>query len=405
MCTLKPLEHRLRNTHAVAFIGTVDADTLLAGPGTKRYIIDQGHYGRGNRRTIYGQSARLERAERAATPALRDAVATDSFVVLVPWDYSASCEPVPWTQSARWLAPGTRGVFVGELRDRNQWVDNRPTFDVTPAAAVYPPPWSNYRGERWATVGTLSADEFLSLYEVLPDGRSLQATPDSAVAPLLRWATAFPELAAKEPAAHLLRRLRRDVVEARYENQVSPLAGTYRVVYRTAAGDSSLFFARTELHPNSVIRSKDPQAADLGDVSGPPIVGHYLLALVAKTISELPRRRVGSGELEGYFALVDRAVETNADTSIFLGSIDLESEAALLAPDSLGRRRLEEAGRQKAAVRTAMFRRNKPGTPGRFVMTRGGDARFEMLIQKDGLSVLTVQAERISREHLEVRRP
>jgi hypothetical protein len=404
MCSLVPLDIRLRSPDRVAFIGTVDADTVLAGAGAQRYTTEQGHYGPGTRHPIFGQTARVDRPERAASQALREAIATNPSVVLVPWDFSASCEPVPWTRSARWLAPGTRGVFVGTLRERAHWVGDRPTLDVTPEVAVYPSPWP-IRRPRQLDGPVLSADEFLALYEVLPDGRSLRATPDSAVAPLLRWAQAFPELAAKQPAAYLLAYLRNEVVEQRYTKRPSPLAGTYRVVFRTAAGDSSAFFARTELRPSSVISSDNPTSAVSGGEGRRRIIGHYLLAIVARTLSDLPTRRVGSGQLEGYFALVDSSTERTADAAIFLGSIDLEREAARLASDPTVRSRLEDAGRQKSAFQTDLFKRKQPLTPGRFVITPVGDVHFEMVIEREGVPILTVRAERISREHLQVRNP
>jgi hypothetical protein len=405
MCSLAPLDMRLRMPDAVAFIGTVDADTVLAGSGPTRYVVEEGHYGRGVPRTIYGQVARVERPERTAPQTLRGAIATDSSVVLVPWDYSASCQPVPWTRSARWLAPGTTALFVGKLRDSAHWAGDRPTFDVTPEVAVYPSPWPNRRRGRGPNAPALSAHEFLALYEVLPDGPSLRATPDSAVAPLLRWAQAFPELAAKQPAAYLLRYLRDAVVQQRYESRASPLAGTYHVVFQTAAGDSLGFYARTELHPTSVIRSRDPTPEDTAGGRGPRIIGHYLLALAARTVDELPTRRVGSGDFEGYFALVDSAAGRTADSTAFFGRNDLERVAAQLASDSITRSRLSDAGRQKRALQTERFRQKQPLTPGRFVMTSVGGARFEMVIERESVPILTVRAERISREHLQVRSP
>jgi hypothetical protein len=404
ICTLVPLDIRLRSPDMVAFIGTVDADTVLAGAGAQRYTTEQGHYGSGTRRLIFGQTARVDRPERAAPQALREAIATNRAVVLVPWDFSASCEPVPWTRSARWLAPGKRGVFVGTLRDRAHWVGARPTFDVTPEVAVYPSPWP-IPGARRPDGPVLSADEFLSLYEVLPDGESLEATPVSAVAPLLRWAQAFPKLAAKQPAAYVLAYLRDEVVEQQYMKRPSPLAGTYRVVFRTAAGDSSAFFARTELRPSSVISSDDPTPAVSGGERRPRIIGHYLLAVAARTLSELPTRRVGSGQFEGYFALVDSSTERTAHGATFLGSIDLEREAAGLVSDSVARSHLEDAGRQKSAFQTELFRRKQPLAPGRFVIAPVGDVHFEMVIKREGVPILTVRAARISGEHLQVRNP
>lgn len=270
---------------------------------------------------------------------------------------------------------------------------------------MYPSPFP-IPGARRPDGPVLSADEFLALYEELPDGRSLEISPDSAVAPLFTWARAFPKLAARQPAAYLLAYLRDEVVEQRYINRPSPLAGSYRVVYQTAPGDSSVFFARTELRPTSVIESNDPTPRDPEGEGRRRIIGQYLYALVARTPRELPTVRSGaSGERAGYFALLDSAVEKTAAGILFSGSIDLEQEAARLAADSVSRNRLEDAGRQKEALQTELFRTNQPPTPGRFVMTPGGRVHFEMVIKRKGVPVLTVRAERISGEHLEVRNP
>ena len=405
MCSLFPLEMRLRNSDAVAFVGTAGADTMLAGPGAEQPVVEEGHYGRGRPRAIYGQRVRIQRLERDAPSALRAATVTDSSAVIVPWDYSASCRRVAWSRSARWLTPGTRGAFVAELRERPHWVGGRPTFDVTPEAAVYPSPWPHDARSPMIDAPLLSADEFLSLYEVLPDGDSLRVTPDSAAAPLLRWAQMFPQIAAKQPAAYLLDYVREEVIEARYEKRTSLLAGTYRVVFRTVAGDSSAFFARTEPHASSVIRAEGSRGNSFDPRSGRRIIGHYLLALVARTTDEFPPRRTGANVPEGYLAIVDSAIAQTDSGAVFAGSIDLENVAAFLAPDSLARRRLTEAGRHKTALQTRLFNSGQPLTPGRFLISGSGRARFEMAIEHDGVPALTVRAERISREHLQPQEP
>jgi hypothetical protein len=294
-------------------------------------------------------------------------------------------------------------VFIAALRDRAHWVGDRPTFDVTPEGAVYPSPWPS----RWRQVdgSALSADEFLSLYEVVPDARTFEATPDSAAAPLLRWAQEFPDRAAKEPAAYLIRYVRRRVVEKRYESRESPLAGTYRVIFRTAPHDSLVLFARTERHPTSVIRPRPLGAPVDPRAELPPIVGHYLLTEVARTIGELPSRRPGFPTRQGYFAMIDSALAHTDSGAVFAGSVDLERTAASLAPDSLARMRLEEGGRHKWETQRQRFRAGQTGTPGQFVIAPDGRVTFNMVIHRDSTPVLTVQAERVSREHLQPWRP
>jgi hypothetical protein len=405
MCSLFPLEMRLRNPHAVAFVGAADGDTILAGPGAEQPVVEEGHYGRGGSQSIYGQRVRIERLERGAPSALTEATVTNRSAVIVPWDYSASCRRVAWSRSARWLPPSTRGAFVAELRERRHWVGGRPTFDVTPEAAVYPSPWPHRARSPLIDAPMLSADEFLSLYEVLPDWDSLRVTPESAAAPLLRWAQMFPQIAAKQPAAYLLDFVREEVIEALYESRPSPLAGTYRVVFRTPAGDSSVFFARTEPQASSVIREEGSRGKRSDPRSGRRIIGHYLLALVARMTDEFPPRRTGANVPEGFLAIVDSAIAQTDSGAVFAGSVDLEHVAASLVSDPLARRRLTEAARHKAALQTHLFNSGRPLTPGRFLISGSGDARFEMVIDHDGVPALTVRAERISREHLQPQEP
>jgi hypothetical protein len=247
----------------------------------------------------------------------------------------------------------------------------------------------------------LSADEYLALYDVLPDFRSFDARPDSAAAPLLRWAQRFPDLAAKQPAAYLIQYVRRRAAEKAYGSAESPLAGTYRIVLRTNPEDSLVLFARTERHPTSVIRPRAPGAPADRRAKPPPIAGHYLLTELGRTMGELPVRRPAMPARQGYFALIDTPVAHTDSGTVFAGSIDVERAAALLAPDSLARRRIEEASRHKNAVQGQAFRAGQTGTPGQFVMMLDGSVRFHMVIHRDSTPVLTVQAERVSREHLQ----
>jgi hypothetical protein len=405
MCSLSHLPRRSRSANVVAFIGRADGDTVLAGAGSIRYATEGGHYGPGRARPIYGQIIRVDRVDRAAPAALRQAFERGHrSVVLVPWDYAADCERVPWNRSARWLPAGTVGMFNGALRDRAHWVDGRPTLDVTPEVAVYPPaPAMHSRLEHHGRGQLLSAEELFALYELLPDDDRVHAAPDSAIAPVLRWAGANPDLARRPPARDMIRTLLLRTDELRYGRQPSPLVGTWRVVYRAGDGDSVAFFARTELHPTSTRRARGGQDPDTGIGVLRPVIGHALLVQAAPTIATLPVRR-GASEpefaMQGYFQMLDSPLVATADSTVFAGWIDLDDKAARLARDTTTRRALEAAGRYKSALRRMAFQRNEPTNFGRFVITPDGQAVFEMTLERDGAVVLTVRAERVSPVHL-----
>jgi hypothetical protein len=397
LCTLVgPLE-RLRHGDKAVFVGTATGDTVLAGAGSVQYVIARGHSGSGADRPIYGQVVRVDRLERATPASLRDAIAAaGGSVVLVPWDYDASCTEVPWAPSVRWMRPGASGVLFARLRNRAHWVDKRPTFDVTPDVALYEP--AVYaRADSWDAV--LSSEELLSLYERLPDYVAMAASPDSAVAPVVRWEQENPELAGKPLAREIIDYVLFEAAEQRYKTRPSPFTGTYRVVYRIASGDSVAFFARTERHPDFINWSSSVAAADSGPYRGRQVVGHGLTAQAAATVGELPTRAAAYGRgksLQGGIEVLDAPLASSADSAVFKGEIELDWAAELLAPDTTTRLAIAAATKQQRDAGYEEFERSGTGYLGRFVVTSAGRLYFYMLLKRGSVSVLTIQAERIS---------
>jgi hypothetical protein len=385
---------RLRDPGSVAFVGTATDDTVHAGPGSVQYGTEGGHFGPGTPRSIYGQGVRVDRAEQAAPPAFRDAIAAGNrSVVLVPWDYGPDCGRVPWNRSARWLPFGTKGAFVARLRDRGHWAGDRPTFDVIPEITLYPPTFAHQRRPRHQEA-EVSPEEFLTLYELLPDRETLYAEPEGATAPLTRWAQANPDRAAKLPVVPLLSFMRWEARIHQYRNKPSPIAGTYRVVYRAASGDSSVFYARTERHPTSLHISHRVTRADTAALDDRRPIGHSLLVEVAPSLSELPRQRRSATNpltIQGYFEVIDSVATTSSGTVILPGSIDLHAQAIRLATDR--------------AARTALQASGQPATGGRFTVNADGQVRFQLVVERDGSPILTVRADRISTQPLLVLRP
>ena len=190
---------------AVRFIGTATGDTLLAGPGD---VLKPDVGGR-----IHGQVFRVERADSVLTSALGGAVDPGrTEVVLVPWNYDASCQRFPWISSARWAPLGLRGLYRGQLRQRAHWVGNRPTFDVTDGLPYPPRPTVQAEASTSASRDTgmyrpitLTADEMLGLYEALPLRECVGLAADARVAlePFHRWLREQPELARSFPVMYI----------------------------------------------------------------------------------------------------------------------------------------------------------------------------------------------------------
>ena len=115
------------------FLARALPDTVLAGPGTVNYSLGTGHFGAAGNPEIYGQRFAVERYG-SFVPALNG----HPQVVVVPWDYGASCETLPWTRSARWAGDDELRFIKAVLREPAHWVDGVPTLDAfTPQCHYY----------------------------------------------------------------------------------------------------------------------------------------------------------------------------------------------------------------------------------------------------------------------------
>ena len=278
-CSLAPWIESSERLGAVEFIGRAAADTLEAGPGAMKARAGEGHFGFSRRRRIHGQVVHVSRLASFASPALRAAIqSAGGRVVLVPWDYGPDCGELTWGRSARWMQPGTEGLFAAGARDRAHWVAGIPTFDVRPG------PWTPYTGildpgllgraarSPAAAEPALTAAQLLDLRERLPAFGETERRLDAALGPLEAWARANPALARREPAAGILSRARRDVATAHFMRRPVPYAGTYRVTLRLLdRGDSAVFFARTFDRPTARIAPDEPESGDAA--TGMEVVG------------------------------------------------------------------------------------------------------------------------------------
>jgi len=130
----------------------------------------------------------------------------------VPWGDSPSCEPIGSNDPSPTWEPTKRGIFVGDLRPSDAWVQGTPTVDIHPAF-LQPYPHAlfferGWMGTRLPGPGDLSIDQYWSLYEALPDSAALDRDKTSALLPLRRWAREHPSWAKRYPAPEILDRVR-----------------------------------------------------------------------------------------------------------------------------------------------------------------------------------------------------
>jgi hypothetical protein len=192
------------------FIGTALADTVYAGPGEVVPSADQGHWGKGAAREVYGQLVRIDLMKADTVAELLSALdAASRVVVVVPWDYDPSCRPTYWNRSARWVESELEGFYNVQLRPRSLWVDERPTFDAFmadlqpyPHAPLYQ---AGYNGTNALQERpSLNAREYFSLYSALPSEAEIAVGSSQALRRLNAWKSANPQLVTRYPADEIL---------------------------------------------------------------------------------------------------------------------------------------------------------------------------------------------------------
>ncbi|HEX2081630.1 MAG TPA: hypothetical protein VHG08_28260 [Longimicrobium sp.] len=183
----------------VHLIATATADTALAGDGGREYDRSPGAADR----AVFGQVMRVERLGGPGADSIGEGA---DRVVLVPWGYSAECRMERWGQSARWVQPGERGLFLAFLRPRAAWVDGLPTLDVfEPYQLPFPQRVREGLADVGEADGLLTVEQAFEVIELLPRFSAYRENRPAALRPLLQWSRAHPELARRYPASEILR--------------------------------------------------------------------------------------------------------------------------------------------------------------------------------------------------------
>ncbi len=279
-CSLTPGFHPRLENGGTVMLAIPTADTLRAGAGTLRLGEGGGHSGPGRREVIYGQRFQVFRSTLERYGLIDDTI----HAVLVPWDYDAGCEPVPWSRSAHWLSSTDTLLVSATRRDTAHWAGGIPTYDVT---AV---PQSVYDGRHqpnqytWVKVDTTvplnTPQELLEMLTRLPRSADLLTGDERVLDAIHAWALTHPEIAERNPSSEMIANARRRVRVAQLMSQTVPFTGTWELKIRTRSGREVTHWLRT---------MERPTGASGYEPEGPS--GFGLAFNLASTEDELPAVR------------------------------------------------------------------------------------------------------------------
>lgn len=163
--------------------GTFEDEVVRATPGVVNSSGLGGHMTRPPPDgSIFGQRLRVASAGGWGADELDRLPSRDpQSVIVVIWDFDASCAPTAYGGPLPMGIPGEDALVVGRLRDPEQWVGGTPTIDTFWGGAMLYPITALVQGREnaewaaqqwppipWEDEGELSAQEALELMETLP---------------------------------------------------------------------------------------------------------------------------------------------------------------------------------------------------------------------------------------------
>lgn len=400
-CTLIGYSGRLAS-EAIFFLGTTLPDTVLAGPGSVDFRLAVGHFGPAQDRAIYGQFVQVERFGGPGNTLRAEA---DSIVVVVPWDYDATCRPTPWARSVQFAGVRKRGFFRPRLRAVDDWVDGIPTFDAfAPQFEAFP---NALDGDLRRTMrrgrGILSADELFDLHTLVPSYEQLAESHWAAAEPLMAWARANPDRVEAYPADRIVRDLAGGADQARARLLGVPIAGTYQLQVTLPSGSSHSFFMRTALRPSGSWRPSSPgRQSPVQPAWMPRATGYQLLFWHARAREALPTDSANATrELRGEWPL---SIAENPDV---FGD-RLEWKAHLEVPQLT--KSITDSPELDALVEAwsrSFYDRWGAGEieldAARFVQTESGDVTFELSVAVSPEATIEIFGRRLSTETIATR--
>lgn len=277
-----------RRPGVLRFMVAFRADTALAGAGAVKPRNEMGHFGRGDRREIYGQLATVTDLPASSARILPPGTET---VVLVPWDYAADCSTVPWGRSARWRAPGREGLMSAALRAREHWANGIPTFDIWfPQLQPYDPAAASQAGTDSLAATAMPARQLMHLLDSLPAATwPVDTMAERAV--IARFAN-DSVTRRRYPIATIYGDAISRLNDARLRTVRAPFAGTLRLDVSVDGGPWRRLWVRTNPSPaHELFDQPDgaPRPEDHDPLAPYPYTGYTLMLHFAHTRDSLIR--------------------------------------------------------------------------------------------------------------------
>jgi hypothetical protein len=232
------------------------SDTVRAGAGPVEFTTRAHQTPATEPQEVFGQVMHIERFVGGDSLALAAAFARNGSreAVLVPWDYGASCEPRPWSDSARWSEAGHPGLYRMVMRPEADWAGALPTFDVF-LARTWPYPSAPFLQDSEAfrdASSLLDPYELFDLLATLPTYEEVRRDPERAERIALEWERGHPAWLDRFPVRQALRSVYSTAGTARARRVRLPFAGTYRLTVQVAGQEARSLYLRTPAYPLTV---------------------------------------------------------------------------------------------------------------------------------------------------------
>ena len=384
----------------VFFTGTATADTLRAGPGSVRYGMGGGHFAAGVEREIYGQVVAVDALGGRAVEGWADGA---EEVVVVPWDYDPSCRPLPWGRSARWVQPGTEGLYIAELRPPEQWVDDKPTVDLHNPGNLPYTATERMRGMRSETPvdSMLRPAQLFELYRALPSAGEIETAGTAALRGVRDWIERNPELVRRPPVDLLVGSVVSIADRVDLSRRDHPVHGTWRFDIRLPDGSARTVYGRTDPHSTDRWDPSHERFEWTREQLLPPLAeGITLMITFANALDALPDTVQSMNLTRGRIHTVSGMDPSAAEDRSWAGSLDYTFLSAALGSHPVVHRVFLERTERYRALYLAGSPDPMPAT---FTREPAGGLRVRQSYPLPGGEQVIVDGEQLSREVL--RRP